>query len=182
MNAWDKAYFRNFMMRAPRPARVQVIAGEDVRDIDIGEGTIWADLAETVAALDPDRLELFDREGQLLRADKRKSPARGAGVTLPAALHQDPNAALLMLFANLLHRAYEHSTGVAFDKFVEILSLQTEISRDANRRLERLEARHAETLRENLELSAGMPTEEPDPLSRLAEGFLGGMNAGKEAS
>lgn len=108
----------------------------------------WAKTAATIAALEPELVQCFDAAGKLLRAtrfDAEPAAPRGkatsAAPSLPDVISSDPQAALFAHFANLLHRAYEHSTQVAFDKFVELMQIQGERSESIEQRLERTEAR-----------------------------------------
>jgi hypothetical protein len=52
----------------------------------------------------------------------------------------DPVALTLTHLANLIHRAYEHSTEISFNKMVEVFERMNERSENIERRLERAEA------------------------------------------
>ena len=99
-------------------------------------------VAETVAALAPRLIEALGPEDRLLRAlrvgGEESDPSNAP--TMPTVLANDPHAALLSHFGSLLHRAYEHSTELAFSKLVEIFQLQAERSEAIEKRLERAEA------------------------------------------
>ena len=58
---------------------------------------------------------------------------------------------MLSHFANLVHRAYQHSTELAFTKLVELVERIDARSDAIEARLERTEAEHRRTLREQVE-------------------------------
>lgn len=189
----ESAYWRNFCMRAPRPALVRVIYGEESQDIEIDAKAFesgqqsWARVGDTVAALDPDRVELYSESQTLLRADKRKVPKTDQYVRMPDGLHKDPEAARLMHFADLLHRAYQHSSEVAFNRIVDIVQMQSDNIRDLNQRADRAEKRLLDQLRENIALRAGVvqggdgEEEGGGGLNDFLSAFLSGMSSGKQA-
>jgi hypothetical protein len=174
----DNAYYRNFCMRSPRPALVRVYAGEDVHDLRVDAEQNWARLGETIAALDPDKLELYSESDDLLRADKRKVSRGDQSVRIPDALHKDPETARLTHFADLLHRAYQHSTEIAFSRLSDFVSMQNEREQMLAKRLERLESKYFDALRENTELAAGAQEAE----NPLVDAFLHGMNGASAKS
>lgn len=174
----DQSYWRNFCMKHPRPGVVRVLTGDDVHDIEIAEDVSWARIGETVAALDPDRVELYSKDETLLRADRRKVSKSNNAVHTPDVLHQDPETARLTHFANLLHRAYQHSTEIAFQRLVDVFQLQAEQARETNKRLERVEQKYLDTVRENVELAA-VAAEGDDESNPIVDAFMSGMGAGK---
>lgn len=143
---------RGFLLRAPKPVLVRVTT-QDGDTQEIKPGRSYAKCAETIEALDPDLIELFDPEGKLLRALRVSSEdaSRSDAAPVPAGLAADPQALMLTHFANLLHRAYEHSTEVAFSRLGEFVQLQTEHAQAVEARLERVEAAHRRTLQDQLD-------------------------------
>lgn len=137
--AWD---LRNWLLQIPKPTKVRVTdANGDVKELEIGRRPMVR-IGETLAALGPELVEALGPEDKLLRAyrpncdDEQVSRAPA----IPQILSTDPNAAMLSLFAQLIHRSYEHSTELAFNKLVELFERMNERSEGIERRLERAEA------------------------------------------
>lgn len=180
----DSAYWRNFCMRSPRPALVRVLSAEGSNDIQIEPEQNWARLGDTIDALDPDRVELYTENEVLLRAEKRKVPRNEQYVRMPDGLHKDPEAARLMHFADLLHRAYAHSTEVAFNRIVDIVSMQQETNRELAQRAEKAERDKLRYLQELITLRGGAVAGEGEGggLESLLQAFMGGMAQGKSVA
>lgn len=171
-----KEHFRNFCMRAPRPAFIRVLANDETQEIEIAEDQNWARLGETLEALDPDRLELYNAEGTIIRAEKRRDPKGASSVSVPEVLHKDPETARMVLFANLIHRAYEHSTNVAFNRLLDIVSILSEQQSKAIERTNQAEQDYRDALDEIVALraeAAGTAGAE-DPSAELLRAFAGG--------
>jgi hypothetical protein len=172
---------RGFLIALPKPTRILVRTSEG-EDQEIKPGRSWAKVAETIAALDPIKLELYDADDKLLRAqryddaDSRRSDA----AEVPDSLRGDPHAAMLTHFANLLHRAYEHSTEVAFVRLVEITDRMNERSDAIERRLERTEAQNRRLFEQQLEDAIERAHETADVkegggfADQMLSSFLGG--------
>jgi len=157
---------------------VRIQASGDESEIAVDPDQNWAALAKTIEAMAPDRIELYDADGKLLRADAR---TRERDV-MPPGLANDPQAQTLLLFGNLLARAYEHSTDVAFGRMVEVMQLQTEQMQSALARMQVLEHRYFEAMSDATALAnapAVVAEAEQSPLEGLASAFLGGMSGGK---
>lgn len=153
-------FFRNFAMRKPRPSLLRVVRPDgEITDVQIAAVTDFARLGETIDALTPTRLEAFDDEESLLRAWKHPGVGK-VGPTVPEALVSDPETARLTHFANLLHRAYEHSTDVAFDRLVDMFERQMDQNARSLSRLEALENAYFQALQANAMLAAGAGGEE----------------------
>jgi hypothetical protein len=60
---------------------------------------------------------------------------------------------MLTHFANLLHRAYEHSTEIAFQRLVELTERMGDRSEAIERRLERTEAANRALLQDQVDLA-----------------------------
>lgn len=140
---------RNFLISLPKPATVRVFVDGDQKDIK-AQGRSWMKIAETVAAMHGEQLQCLDSEGNVLRAMRLddEEAQRSEAAPIPAGLAADPHALMLTHFANLLHRAYEHSTELAFNKMVECFDRVNDRSAGIEQRLERAEAM-ARRLRED---------------------------------
>jgi hypothetical protein len=140
---------RNFLISLPKPACVRVFVDGEPQDIKTG-GRSWMKLAETVDAMAGEQLQCLDAEGKVLRAMRLDDgeAQRSDAAAIPAGLAADPHALMLTHFANLVHRAYEHSTELAFNKMVECFDRVNDRSVSIEQRLERAEAM-ARRLRED---------------------------------
>ncbi len=158
-------------MQSPRPSMVRAICADGVKEIAVAEGVVWTQLGASIEALDPDAVELYDDQDVLLRADKRRTKRTGE-VTIPSVLHEDPETARLMHFANILDRAYENSTKLAFEKLVEFIEVVMRERESTAKRLERLERDYFEAVGDNVVLANDAQTGggEGD-----LEGAFGGM-------
>lgn len=138
------AELRGWLLQQPKPAVIRCTIDGEVEELKPGKS--WAKTAETIAALQPELLQAYDAAGKLIRATRFEAEPSGkraaaAPPELPALLATDPHAALLHHFATLLHRAYEHSTQVAFEKLVDVVERQGDRADAIEQRLERTEAR-----------------------------------------
>jgi len=131
---------RGFLLKIPKPAVVRITVDGETQDLKPNRG--FAKCAETVLAMGPELIQCLDAEGTLLRAMRTDTAdaQRSDAAEIPDVIAKDPHAALLTHFSNLLHRAYEHSTEVAFSKLVELMDRMNERSDQIERRLERAEA------------------------------------------
>jgi hypothetical protein len=134
------ARIRGFLLQLPKPASVRYTVGDgDSQPLKLGRS--YVKIAETIEALGVELLECFDPQGVLLRAMRitAAEAQRSDAAAIPKGIEADPQALMLTHFANLLHRAYEHSTEIAFAKMVEITGIMSERSDAIEQRLERAE-------------------------------------------
>jgi hypothetical protein len=184
----DEKEIRSFLVKQPRGTKILVRTVDDeVHELSSpdGKGTTWAHVAASVVALVPALIEIHDAENKLVRATRCTdvvTPSAEAGLPV---LHTDPETARLTHFANLLYRATEFSTTLAFTKMVEMFGMVNDRSMALEQRLERTEANYrremqtrldeaferAEDLAEQAEtlVKEGAPG---DPLTEFAKGFL----------
>lgn len=186
---------RSFLVQTPRPAKIVVRTLEDEQH-ELGPakgGVSWTGIARSIVALGPKSIEVYSESGKLERAtrcdDDDEKPAAEVGI--PPALSTDPETARLTHFANLLFRAQQFSTEVAFSKMVEVFEMVSEQWTATNSRLERVETAYRRTLQDQLqdeyERVAELRAEAEkggtqSPLETLAEAFTGGMNAAKQTN
>lgn len=166
------AKIRGFLLQKPKPSRVRVTGDGEPQEISVGRS--YSRLAETIEALDVDLVECLDPKGNVLRALRLSSTeaTRSDAAPLPDVLKGDPNAAMLSLFADLIHRAYAHSCEVAFTKMVDVterLSNHTE-SIEA-----RLAAAESQLRRTNAELVNAELDRLEELKAKVAEGEGGGL-------
>lgn len=132
---------RGFLICQPKPARVRVVVEGEAHELKVNNRS-YQKLAETIEAMDAEKLECLDSEGTVLRVMRINEPdaERVQGPVMPAVLANDPHAAMLSLFANELARAYQYATEVAFTKMVECFDRMNDRSLAIEERLERAEA------------------------------------------
>lgn len=183
---------RSFLVSTPRPAKIVVRTEEDeVHELGPAKGgQSWSSIARSIIALGPKSIEVYNAADKVERAmrcdDEDEKPA--TEIAIPSALSSDPETARLTHFANLLFRAQQFSTEVAFGKMVEVFEMVSEQWTATNSRLERVETAYRRTLQDQLrdeyERVAEMKAEAEaggtqSPLETLAEAFAGGMAQAK---
>lgn len=191
--AFDEKTLRSFLVKQPRPARVLVKNEDgDVHEIapPDGRGVTWSNVARSIVALSPSMVEVYDSEGKILRASRGDDDEPNAEKTPSVGLspmHTDPETARLTHFANLLFRATEFSTTLAFTKMVELFQLQAERSNALETRLERTEATYRKLMQERIEEAFDQAEEireqaqagNQDAAMGLLSAFMGGAANGK---
>lgn len=148
MNAWD---IRKFLLAQPRADTIRLTSGEgDVSEMKAGKGRSWSKLGQSIHALRPDLIELLDSSGTVIRAIRydEEEQTRSAAPAIPAVLSSDPETARLTHFADLIHRAYEHSTEIAFARMIDLVERLDDRSTAIEQRLERTEAMHRRTMQD----------------------------------
>lgn len=182
---------RKWLLQNPKPARVRIVRDGEPQEMAVGNQS-WMALSKTIVALAPDLIEALTESGELIRATRPEQELqRSEAAEIPEGLQADPNALLLTHFANLIHRAYEHSSEVAFQKLVDITERMNERSESIERRLERAEAanramqqeRYDEMLERAQEAAEAAAEAGGNPqqamLGAMMQNFVGGaMNAG----
>lgn len=178
---------RGFLLQLPKPHAVRVSGDGEPQTLKPGRS--YAKLADTIAALSPDLVECLDKDGNVLRATRLEAEdaKRSDAAAIPEALKADPNALMLTHFANLVHRAYEHSSEIAFTKLVELVDKMNDRADGIEQRLERAESRNRALLQEQVdaeleraeELAARGIDGEGDLGSQLLGGFMTGAMNGK---
>lgn len=201
----DVATVRGWLLKRPRPQIINLtLADGEPKELQRAEGGSWQEVAESICALDPLLIEALDAKGKSLRAVKAHELANelrardNERVAPPAALHTDPETARLCYMADLLHRAYQHATDVAFDKvtacydtsFTKLVELVERIDQRSDaleKRLERTELRWRQEVNERLEerIEAAEAAAEAakegqgDLGSQILGSFMGGVGAGQ---
>lgn len=150
---------RSWLISAPRPTLIRLqLADGQVHEVECNQP--WARLGETCAAMDAVSIWAIDGHGKTLRVAKVADIAddlepddppcsNTASGSAPAAMQRDESRAMLAVldkFGTLLAGAYQHATAIAFDKMVEIVSLQSQASVAMQRELmnARVEVRRME--------------------------------------
>lgn len=180
---------RGFLLQHPKPALVRLTSSDGDSE-ELKPGKSFAKLAETIAALGPDLIECLDSEKHILRAMRLGSvdAQRSDAAEIPEGIKADPHALMLTHFANLVHRAYEHSTEVAFAKLTEVMERMNERSDSIEQRLERTEATNRRLIQDAVDDAyahaqeiASRATEEAqggDLGSQMFQAFVGGSRMG----
>jgi hypothetical protein len=139
MNAW---HMRSWLLQNPKPAKVRLTDAEgEIKELDCQKRPMVR-VAESIAAINPELVECLSVTGELLRALRPnvEADAVTSAPPIPAQLSSDPHSLLLSHFAALIHRAYEHSTELAFNKLIELVERLDARSDAIERRLERAES------------------------------------------
>jgi hypothetical protein len=105
---------RYWLMRRPRPTFVRCVVGKEVSEMQFDARTSFARTAESLDAMDADRLEALDPNRVLIRACKpsemdepEEAPPEEEAPPPPAsAVATDPETARFVLVANLISEAY----------------------------------------------------------------------------
>lgn len=148
MNQQLQDRIRTFLLRKPRPdiVRVTTATGE-TKEVHIEEDRVrWADVARTIAALNPAVVQAENSAEEVLRVDRILDDVHPIVALEPAPLHpplpvhSDPETARLHHFSTLLAHAWEFSTGLAFNKLADQQEREARRMEAIEHRLERTEA------------------------------------------
>jgi len=199
---------RSWLMKRPRPVMLRLHLADDVvQEMARAEGQSWQDMADSIAAMEPLVVEVLDKDGKLLRAMKPqeedgdgKRVRDNRTVPLPSALHTDPETARICYMADLLHRAYQHSTdvayeqtraayGTAFERLIDLVERIDSRSTAIETRLERTERAYQQSLQAQIDdafeqaeqagIAAAAAQNEGDFESMMLKSFMGGMQSGR---
>lgn len=142
---------RGFLLQHPKPHSIRVTGDGEPETIKPGKS--FARTAETIAAKDVSLVECLDANGDILRAmdlDGQEA-TRSAAAPIPEGIAQDPTALLTAHFANLIHRAYEHSTEIAFNRMVDLVERMGARAEAIEQRLERAEKAYRAAIEDQIE-------------------------------
>lgn len=170
MNA---ARIRGWLLQLPKPTAVRVTGDGEPQTLRPGRS--YAKLAETIVALGVDLVEALDKDGNVIRATRFQGEEahRSDAAAIPAGLEKDPQALMLTHLANLIHRAYEHSSEVAFTKLVELVDKMNDRADGIEARLERAESRNRALLQDQVDA-------ELERAEQVAAGNAGGDDIGQQ--
>lgn len=175
------AQIRGWLLNNPRPAILRVLGEDDAEhEMALAAGVKWADIAQSIHALNPARIDAYDREGKILRSVRPadvaepKQPTERAAA-LPAGT--DPNILMLTHFADLLAAAYRHSTDVAFDRMVSLFEAVNERQATQEKSLESLHKLLRRALQDQVEAAGEAVPQKRELLEDIVEGFVQGAVA-----
>jgi hypothetical protein len=183
-----------WLMQQPRPAFVRVTSMDgQVNEVSCTTST-WPKTSETIAALQPELLQAFNVEKQMLRAVRpnddasddwqeddsdpegpRVPPLRDVPITA-----SDPETQRFALVAQLIAQAYQHSNSVAFDRLAQIAEGLMARSEAVERMRDQVYRTHIKQLEEQIKALGQEP--EQDAMGQMLGNFLGGMGLGNQAS
>ncbi len=186
------AAIRLWCLKAPRPSSLRVY-GLDGRehDVEIKPGTSWSDAAVSISALGPERLEAYTLDGKLIRAvpvadliRKEETAQQQQAATFSAMQTTDPETQRMIVFAELLERAYakaydssQQTVQVAFTQLQEIcgsLAEQASASHAAANELS-MGIRNLLVQQANEAVESAAAPAEQSPMEQLAANFLQGQ-------
>lgn len=185
------AVIRLWLLKAPRPSSLRVYAKDGREfDVEIKPGTSWSDTAVSVSALEPERLEANGPEGKLVRAvavadllRKEEAQAAQQAATFSAMQTTDPETQRMIVFAELLERAYakayessQSTVAVAFTQLQEfsanLAAQATASTQSANELSVAIRNLLVQQAQEAVESAT---TPEESPMEKLAANFLSGQ-------
>jgi len=179
---------RKWFLRQPHGDIIRMTVGDGViQEIRPTRSQSWAKISETVHAIAPELIELLDKDEHIIRAMRpgEETEANASAPLPPAPITLDPETARLTHFANLLHRAYEHSTNIAFEKMVSLMEAMNQRSDSIEARLERAESAYRRVAAEQLKDAwdrvdeASEAAENGDLKDQMLLSFLHGASARK---
>jgi len=184
---------RGFLLQHPKPSKVRLTGDGEPQEIRPGKSYIKC--AQTIDALGGTLLECLDADGETTRAMRLdEDPQKlSSAAPIPEGLQKDPSALMLMHLANIVSRAYEHSTEIAFIKLVELVEKMNDRADGIEMRLERAEAMNRRMLLEQTDREVELAEERAEQAangesgndlgSAIVNSFLGGAmtNGGKVA-
>jgi hypothetical protein len=140
------------LLQLPKPHALRITSSDgEPQDVKLAKS--YAATAASVVALGAELIECLDAGGAVLRAMRVSSVEahRSDAAEIPLGLQTDPHALMLTHFANLLHRAYEHSTEIAFVKLVDLTERLNDRSEAIEQRLERAESANRRLLQDQVD-------------------------------
>lgn len=176
---------RYWLLRKPQPSTVRAFNGDKVSELTKGANTSWSEIAHSLEALEPERLEVFDDTGRLLRAvrfDDEEVEAAAAGETAKGKMPTyDAETERMKVFATLLAGAYNFAVTVAFEKLTDML--QSNVAQTSNlwRTLEqsnKMMARLNQEIVDNALEAAEERATNADPITGLVGHFIAGQSQG----
>lgn len=190
----NAASIRSWLMQSPRPAKLHVFSRDGREfDVDVRQNAAWSETATSICALDPDRIEANTPDGKLIRAVnvaellKKEAKADAQQVATSAAMqHDDPETRRMIVFAELLERAYgkaydssQATVQIAFTQLQEICgSLATQAS-ESTRAANELSVGIRNLIIQQAQEAVDNATPEPSPLEQMAANFMSGQRAGE---
>lgn len=179
-----------WLKRRPRPSHLIVKTDDgESREIDLGAVRSWANVAETVLALDAVSVEALDATKKLLRVTRIEtteaddedlagpgvaslpSPSRGAAP--PRAPAVDAETRRFELFAFHVAAAYQTGPAIAFQKLTELYELSNARFTEQNELITHL-TRQVRDLTEELADVAAAQATPGDPMTELISNFSAG--------
>lgn len=177
----------NWLKRRPVPVRVRVetISGE-VKTVQAPPNRRLRNWADTIESLEPLALEALDAQENILRTLKVAELVEGSPpfdpaapptpLAMPAVLAQDPNAALLGFFGDLLFRSCA-AQNHAFSRLCDLLERSEARSNQIEERLERTEAAYRAELMANMKNMAQGNAEGEGGGDAIIQAFMSGAQS-----
>lgn len=140
-------------MKRPRADVIRITVRGVVQEVRPTRGQSIAKIAETIAAVAPEVIELHDKDNVLLRAIR---PETDPDLALeqpkpPKEIQADGETLRVNHMASLLAKAYEHATTIAFGKLVELVERMDARMESTETRLERMEGMYRRVMYEQLQ-------------------------------
>lgn len=177
----DPAKLQYWLRRKPLPTLIKIFEGDKVRDFVKDESQNWGDAARSIMAVAPDKIEVYDEKGNMVRAvrfddegEEEEEKARSRAPTYDAETER------LKVVAGLIADAYKFATGVAFDKMINLfdgVARQTEAQAKALNETNRLLGK---AYQEQVEMALEQAEQagDGDPLNQMVGALLTGAQQG----
>lgn len=150
-------------MASPRPSSVRLSSGSSVNTLTREPSMTWARFAETIDAMEPERIEVLGPAGEVLRAtrledfeeyaeDEEDAPAvvsRSSAIANQASL--DAETERFRLFSNHIAEAYRFGYETAFSKLCQIADIMGKRGEALERSLAATERLLRSAIEENIE-------------------------------
>jgi hypothetical protein len=169
---------RRFLLRAPRPASLKIQCGDEERLMEIPSSPHWGEIAESVDALAPDRIEMVDKAGKFIRAVKAEQFAdvvedeKATRKAVQEKLAFDAETMRFIKIAELLADAHKFSE-VAFNKLAAIVDSVTKSNVEKDRFIDAMQKAYRKVLEDNAELAVQGEGEQ-DPMQMMMQMFFAG--------
>ena len=177
---------RKWAMKKPQPKKLLVTTvNGDERSVLIPVKPRWRDVAETVVELEPAQVQAITEAGDVIRVHNVgevravRRERDNSQMEVPKELHDDPETARMTHFANIIHRAYEHSTDIAFDKLLELVERMDRRQDAMEDRVARTEAAYqAEMMARIEDMRTAAAEQGEDTQSSIVQALTRGMGMG----
>jgi len=137
---------RFWAMRHERPVAFHAFTGNEKQKVEMGPRVSWARVAETLDALDPERIDALNANGNIIRSckpdelgpeDDGEESEDGEQPAAPAIVATDGETARFQMFAGLLSAAYKDAQSqvglrndAVFNRMIDLFETLAQQSKD----------------------------------------------------
>lgn len=187
----DSGSLRTWLLKQPRPSTLRIVAGDGTsHKLVCPEGVRWTEVAASVMALQPDAIEAFSDDGNLLRAvrpdeeqdeeeEEESEDDKRAAEVIDVPANADPESQRLIIFARLISDAYRHSADVAFDKLAALFDAVVHRSEAQEKTISALDRLMQKMLLEKVASAGAGSVNDEDGGALTIESLIGSFMQGK---